>query len=336
MLALRMISLSLAVALASAAAVAQSADDLALWRPDPPEQTPPSLFLGDRDASGLPGLRPRLTMRVPLGQAGEPGDTTSEPGAFSWSLEAWQLNTASLAHIQCNQHTLTIDTFVAEDCRFVDEPTPQNAVNLVQVRGEWMAAPGLSFGMGAFHSQQTGARNSLMSQGAGPRSWQQPLSAMNPFETDNLSDGLDLNVSFGISTGRVGDFLVGLQVARYRQRVSMTELGLLSDPMADFGHANHYTNSAQLSLGWRRGSFGGDLLGQHREAPLWLAGGTGVAPLNSFDLEFSWRPRNASLSVGISNVLDNTPRVDEPDVGLDDPLENVFGRIPYVRYKHDL
>ncbi len=332
MLALRIILLSLAMAMASAAAVAQSADDLVLWR-DQPEQTPPSLLLGDRDASGLPGLRPRLTMSVPLGQAGEPGDASSDPGAFSWSLEAWQLNTASLAHIQCNQHTLTIDTFVAEDCRFVDEPTPQNAVNLVQVRGEWMAAPGLSFGIGAFHSQQPGTRNRLANTGLRP--WQEPLSALNPYGSGGAGDGLDLSVSFGVNTERVGDFLVGLQVARYRQRMSMAELGLLSDPLADFG-ATHYSNSAQLSLGWRRGSFGGDLLGQHRDLPLWLAGGTGVAPLNSFDLEFSWRPRNASLSVGISNVLDNTPRVDESDVGLEDPLENVFGRIPYVRYKHDL
>ncbi len=333
MLALRITSLALTIALASAAAVAQSADDLTLWRSDQPVQSPPSLLLSDRDATGLPGLRPRLNMRIPLSQGNAPGDSALEPSAFSWSLEAWQLNTASLAHIQCSQHTLTIDTFVAEDCRFVDEPTPQNAVNLVQIRGEWMAAPGLSFGMGAFHSQQTAPRNSLM--GAGPRSWQQPLSALNPFGTDSVGDGLDLNVSFGLSSERVGDFLVGLQVARYRQRMSMTELGLVSDPMTDFG-AHHYANSAQLSLGWRRGSFGGDLLGQHRDTPIWMAGGIGSAPLNSFDLEFSWRPRNASLSVGISNVLDSGPRLDEPEPGMEDPLENVFGRIPYVRYKHDL
>jgi hypothetical protein len=333
MLAPRIILLSLATALASAGAVAQSANDPILWSaPAQPEQKAPSFVLGDRDDSGLPGLRPRLTMRVPLDQ-GQLGSDPSERSAFSWSLETWQLNTASLAHIQCNQHTLTIDTFVAEDCQFVDEPTPGNAVNLVQVRGEWVAAPGLSFGMSAFHSQPTGSHRSMMVQ---PTSaWRSP-SPLNLFDAENSSsDGLDLNLSFGISTERVGDFLVGLQVARYRQRMSMTELGMMSDPMADFG-ANHYANSAQLSLGWRKGSFGGDLLGQHRDTPLWLAGGSGVAPLNSFDLEFSWRPRNASLSVGISNVLDSGPRLDEPDSGMEDPLENVFGRIPYVRYKHDL
>jgi hypothetical protein len=331
MLAPRIILLSLATALASAGALAQSADD-PVWRiQTQPELTAPSLALGDRDASGLPGLRPRMTMRIPLDQ---PGSAASDRSAFSWSLETWQLNTASLAHIQCNQHTLTIDTFVAEDCRFVDEPTPRNAVNLVQVRGEWVAAPGLSFGMGAFHSQQSGPHRNMMGP---PGSAWQPPSSLNLFDSENISsDGLDLNLSFGVSTERVGDFLVGLQVARYRQRMSMTELGLMSDPRSDFSASHHYANSAQLSLGWRKGSFGGDLLGQHRDAPLWLAGGSGVAPLSSFDLEFSWRPRNASLSVGISNVLDSGPRLDEPDSGMEDPLENVFGRIPYVRYKHDL
>jgi hypothetical protein len=334
-----LIPVILAATLASAGAHGQFLDEQPGWRiTQDTDAQPPSLVLQHRDEAGLPGIRPRLTMRLPLDQDQRLGDRRSDSSsAFSWSLEAWQLNTASLAHIQCNYHSLTIDTFVAEDCRFVDQPLPENSVNLVQVRGEWMAAPGLRLGAGAYHGQQdpspmasfTGTP--LLSGAIG----QTALTQFGSTRAQSL-DGVDLNLSFGISSDRVGDFLVGLQVARYRQRMSMHELGLTSDPMAALAPAQHYANSAALSLGWRRGSFGGDLTSHYRDAPIWLTGGASQASFNSFDLEFSWRPRNASLSIGISNVLDASPRLDEPDAALDDPMEQVFGRIPYVRYKHDL
>jgi hypothetical protein len=336
MRATRLWSLTIALTLVSTGAIAQIVGEDPAWRLDvEPTDYQPSLILQDRDATGLPGLRPRLTMTLPLEQRQETTERTNR--AFSWSLEAWQLNTASLAHIQCNHHSLTMDAFVAEDCRFVDQPLPENSVNLVQVRGEWMAAPGLRLGASAFHGQQqAGARGSY-----GPTpllAHSTALAPLTPFGTGQTQsmDGLDLNLSFGISTDRVGDFLVGLQVARYRQRMSMIELGLTDDPIAGLGAMHHYANSAQLSLGWRRGNFGGDLMSNYRDAPIWLAGSSNQASFNSFDLEFSWRPRNAALSIGISNVLDTAPRLDEPDAALDDPLEQVFGRIPYVRYKHDL
>jgi hypothetical protein len=342
MKAARLIPMTLAMALFSAAASAQASDEPSSWRIEPDVAVPasPSVLLQNRDELGLPGARPRLTMRMPLNQRQSLNDADSrhaDRSAFSWSLEAWQLNTASLAHIQCDHHTLTIDSFVAEDCRFVDQPLPENSVNLVQVRGEWMAAPGLRFGAGAYHGQQASSSPSYFSPTpllAGFTG----LSPLAPFGSSQIQDqgGLDLNMSFGISTERVGDFLVGLQLARYRQRMSMVELGLVNDPMAGIGHMHHYANSAQLSLGWRRGSFGGDLMGQYRDAPIWSAGGANQASFNSFDLEFSWRPRNGSLSIGISNVLDASPRLDEPEASLEDPMEHVFGRIPYVRYKHDL
>jgi hypothetical protein len=336
MRAVPLISATLAAALASAGAHGQSLDEVPGWRiADAPQ--PPSLVLQNRDDTGLPGLRPRLTMRLPLDQQWGERDRRDDSGAFSWSLEAWQLNTASLAHIQCNHHSLTIDSFVAEDCRFVDQPLPDNSVNLVQVRGEWMPAPGLQLSAGAFRAQNDGAINpALMTSPLMTGSIGQP--ALTPFGSSRAQalDGVDLNLSFGINSNRVGDFLVGLQVARYRQRMSMLELGLTSDPVAALDPMNHYANAAQLSLGWRRGSFGGDLLGHYRDAPLWLPSGPSQASFNSFDLEFSWRPRNAALSIGISNVLDSAPRLDEPDASLDDPMEQVFGRIPYVRYKHDL
>ncbi len=281
--------------------------------------------------------RPRLTMHLPLDTPADLArQTETGQGRFSWSLEAWQLNTASLAHIHCNQHTATIDSFIAQDCRFVDQPVPDNAVNLVQVRGEWVPAAGLSVGVGAFHGERT-----LSPQTNAASAAFTPLTAgLGDLELGpgrRQVDGLDLNVSFGLSTDRLGDFLMGLQLARYRQRHSLTDFGFRPDDLL-LGETNaDYLNSAQLSLGWRRGSVGTELLGHYRELPFWMNPTGSSSSLSSFDLEFSWRPRNSALSIGISNVLDSSPRADEAiDPAREEAADSIFGRIPYVRYKHDL
>lgn len=338
MTALRRNLLILTLLMAGATAQAQ---DAAPWSIVPERDSVPHA-LADRDALGLPGLRPRLTMNMPLDSRQMAPGSESDQGTFSWSLETWQLNTASLAHIQCNSAKLTIDSYLAQDCRFVDQPLPDDSVNLVQVRGNWTAAPGLNLGVGAFHSQPEPSPAVTGHQG------------MYDYRPDSVSadrlpgsqlgaEGLDINVSFGIQTERVGDFLVGLQLARYRQRMSLSDLGLQAE-QAQFGsgtESSHYSNSAQLMLGWRRGRFSGEMLGNHREPPLWssLDSSPTHSMFNTFDLEFSWQaPRNASISIGVSNVLDNALRADEPstDPRLEDPMESIYGRIPYVRYKQDL
>lgn len=316
------------------------AQEAAPWSIIPEQDARPSpLVMPDRDTFGLPGARPRLTMAVPFDHQaiGDDGDRDS---SFSWSLETWQLNTASLAHIQCNSATLTMDSYLARDCRFVDQPLPDDSVNLVQLRGDWTAAPGLNLGIGAFRSQGEPEPGISLRQ--------PDLSDRSHTPQDRLADpagagtveGVDFNVSFGIHSERIGNFLIGLQVARYRQRMSLQDLGLPMDAWSEslLDHSQ-YTNSAKVMLGWQRGRFSGEMLGQHRESPLWLGNEPTPSAFSSFDLEFSWHPlRNSSLSVGVSNVLDAAPRGDEgtQESALDDPTESIYGRIPYVRYKHDL
>ncbi|TVS13488.1 MAG: hypothetical protein EA419_01780 [Wenzhouxiangella sp.] len=328
-------SLILSLALTVGGAVHAQSEAFQILDVDTREAPAPSLLLSERDLSGLPGLRPRLTMSIPLASEAAIGEP--DAGMFSWSLEAWRLNTASLAHIHCNRLTPTIDSYLAEDCRFVDQPVPENAVNLVQVRGQWTAAPGLSFGVGAFSSRpEVEPSGSVRSP---------PWDPMAPLRLsqDRPTEGVDANLSFGIAHDRVGEFLVGLQVARYRQRMSLLDFGFGEQELAGLsgGSDQLYANSAQLALGWRRGSLSGDLVGHSREVPLYLGPGRyAQTALSSFDLELSWRAvRNASISIGVSNVLDAAPRGAEDsalEAGMDDPLEHVFGRIPYVRYKHDL
>ena len=334
---LHMTILSLALMVGSVALAQQRG--LEGFAPDDSSGALAARLLPERDALGLPGLRPRLTMSIPLPSAFEPA--REEGGAFSWSLEAWRLNTASLAHIRCHRLTSTIDSYVAEDCRFVDQPVPESAVNLVQVRGDWAAAPGVRLGLGLF-GLQAEARSPFSGAlpGLSVPAWDGAALSM----LAQPSEGLDFNVSFGIAHDRVGDFLVGLQLARYRQRVDLFSggmTGLGSTPLPRPGDYERYAHSAQLGLSWRRGSFSGDLLASARDVPLYLGGGQYVqAPLNSFDLEFSWRAlRNASITIGVSNLLDAAPRAPEDsalETAAEDPLEHVFGRITYVRYKHDL
>lgn len=297
----------------------------------------PSL-MAEPDVFGLPGLRPRLTMSIPLQGHGDPA--RDQGGPFSWSLNAWQLNTASLAHIQCHRLTSTIDSYLAEGCRFVDQPVPESAVNLVQVRGEWTAAPGLGVGVGAFSLSS----DSVLSHDSLSAGWTSAAGLGRQTASLRATEGVDFNISFGIEHDRVGDFLVGLQLARYKQTMSLLDFGLgrFGDLAAGrSGEFERYANSAQLALGWRRGSFSSDLLASSREVPLYLGGSNyTMAPLTSFDLEFSWRAvRNTSISVGVSNILDAGPRAADDVVlepGMEDPLESIFGRIPYVRFKHDL
>lgn len=332
-------------ALIAVGAQAQTVDDVP-WSIVPDSQAngpgsdraPIVQIIADRSPLGLPGERPRLSMSLPLSGRNDAAtiDGVDASSAFSWSLKAWQMNTASLAHIQCSQGMMTMNSYVAQDCRFVDRPLPSDSVNLLQVSGDWMAAPGLQLGISAFHGDEP------LHRAEQPFGFdlEPGLLARRPVETrvDGAVQGLDFNVSFGIQTERIGDFLVGLQLARYRQRMSLTDLGMPLEAPAS-GSDMLYGNSAQVLLGWRRGNFSGEMMGHHRELPLWMGPEQAPGTLNSFDLEFSWHAqRNASLSIGVSNVMDAAVRADEagPDVALEDPLESVYGRIPYVRYKQDL
>jgi hypothetical protein len=337
----------IAFALLATGVQAQTVDDVP-WSIVPDSQAaqaasseaPVVQVIADRSPLGLPGDRPRLSMTMPLSLPNRRGafaDDDGEGSAFSWSLKAWQMNTASLAHIQCSQGMVTMNSYLAQDCRFVDGPLPSDSMNLLQVSGDWMAAPGLKLGISAFRGDERPTR--VEQRPFGFDLDPELLARQNAETADGAVEGLDVNVSFGIQTERIGDFLVGLQLARYRQRMSLAELGMPLETTSP-GAETRYSNSAQVLLGWRRGSFSGEMLGHHRELPLWLGAEQAPSTLNSFDLEFSWHAqRNASLSIGVSNVMNAAPRADEPSsdaAALEDPLESVYGRIPYVRYKQDL
>jgi len=274
--------------------------------------------------------RPRLSVSLSPG----PVAPVERQPSVSWSLEAWEMNTASLAHIQCSRATRTIESFLVEDCRFVDQPLPDDSSNLVQVQGRWMAAPGLTVGAGAY----AGRQSALI--GAGPAI---DPSAVGVGLSEDIQ-GVNMNVSFGLSLGQVGSLLLDLQLERYRQAPDSFSLsrGLVpalfdSDALgADSG--DRYSSAGQLGLAWRGDRFGADVTGQYQELPYWMGERLQGEGFRSFDIEFSWRaPSRSSISVGVSNVLNRLPgAAGTADQGMEEAVDGIYGRIPYVRYKHDL
>jgi len=328
--------------LLAASAGAQENARLPSWHLEPPrDQTPSALAsifpnppLGLAQASRL-SERPRLTVSLSPGSSITPADADT-PG-FSWSLDAWELNTASLAHIQCSRATRTIESFLVENCRFVDQPLPRDSANLIQVRGRWMAAPGLSLGAGAYSGRRS------IPAPAGPGIDTGAIGLASGAGTEQI-EGLNMNVSFGLSMGQIGSLLLDLQLERYRQSPEpfLSARGLKSSAIGNdrnvLAGGNRYSNAGQLGVAWRGEQFGADLTGQYQELPYWLGEQLEGESFRSFDIEFSWRaPSSSSISVGVSNVMDRLPSASNgAEQGVEEAMDGIYGRIPYVRYKHDL
>ncbi|MBY6205907.1 TonB-dependent receptor [Halomonas denitrificans] len=286
-------------------------------------------------ADGRPRLAATLAFDTVSDTIAGPGFATGAEPAFSWSLDAWEMNTASLAHVQCSRATRRLESFLVEDCRIIDRPLPDNAGSLVQVRGQWLAAPGLQIGAGAFAGRDAPG---------GPLQPAAITSAIDPtIPVSESVEGVNMNISFGLQTRRVGDLLLDLQLERYRrsQPSFATDLGLV--PLVEGGLPVGYAGddvqtAGRLGIGWQLDRFRADLTGQYRELPYWLGEQARGQGFSSFDIELSWRaPANASISVGVSNLLDQRPDdVDGADAALDASIDRIYGRIPYVRYKHDL
>lgn len=304
-----------------------------------------------RIVSGTPALpresgdllqRPRLSVALESGNRMRAFNGSDRP-AISWSLDAWEMNTASLAHIQCSRAVRSIEHFLVEDCRFVNGPLPQPSTNLVQLSGQWLATPTLALGASVYSGQQPGPAPLLQTQ---------PIDTTTGLPgTREQIDGVNLNLSFGLDLGSIGNLLLDLQVDRYRQRpefftswyaVDATGGSAMLSPWLsataiDLGIDTQM--SGELGIGWRGRNFGADLTGQYRELPYWFGEELQGEGFHSFDIEFSWRaPARSSISVGVSNVLNSLPgqvdRGGEPT--LETAIDSIYGRIPYVRYKHDL
>jgi hypothetical protein len=255
----------------------------------------------------------------------------------------------SVGSIQCHNGTLRADSYTASGCRFVNEPlatTDRRRFDLGARMDFGVASASVSwFNQESSFGTVPGRPAALP---AAPLIWNDGLLSPNlgnPLLAGAGSDplqylnseatGVDLNFKVGIATTHAGDVQLGLAFGR------ILDAGF-QGTWANGFEALSWTvaepfNTARMNVEWNRGPFRGGVQGYYRE-PVDFLNRNSLDALATFDVHFTWRtPWNADLSVGASNVLDAGAEaganVESQPV---DPLESIYGRIPYVRYKQDL
>lgn len=321
----------------------------------------------DRPTAGQ-GLRLRLDQPISLEQFGQQilgqgGDRRLAGTSLNYRLDD-RLNLHggmalaetpgtfhALGSIHCHDGVLDAMSYRAADCTFVDEEGGSSMRSIVLGAGYDLSdrasasvslfqesltytqtyAPGID-ARGAASFLDPFRRGGLASGGWLGEGMSTVLGAQG---TELERRGVDLQFQVGFSTDQAGDLVLGLQLTRVLD--SGTEGVFYTNPGARNWTIAKAYDTARLSLDWSRGSFSGGLDSYYRSPVSFLDQG-GLDPQATFDVHFTWRaPWNASVSVGASNVLgasgEDTPTT---DTGLADPLESIYGRIPYVRYKQDL
>jgi hypothetical protein len=255
----------------------------------------------------------------------------------------------SLGSIQCMNGTLRSDSYTASGCRFIDEPYAtmdsqqfklgtQFHNDYASASFNWFtrqtemnqAGPGQLNRVGA----ATMVSDSLLNPGLGNPLFSPSLT--DPLQQFNSeASGVDVNFRVGITTNNVGDIKLGLAFSRILDAGYQGLYANTNDPLS-WTLAEPF-NTASMGLEWSNGNFSSGIQGYYRDSVDFL-NRDGLDSLATFDVHFTWRtPWNANLSVGASNVL-NAGTIDNTDVKNQpaDPLESIYGRIPYVRYKQDL
>jgi hypothetical protein len=254
-----------------------------------------------------------------------------------------------LGSIHCLNGTLRADSYTASGCRFVNEPlgtSSQEQVNLgarldlsnASASVNWFTRAAEVSQPGTWRTGMPGGptvtTNRLLSPNLG-----NPLlstASGDPLQYLNSeASGVDLNFKVGITTDTRGDLQLGLAFSRV---LEADFRGLYSQE----GSALSWTlaepfNSTQMNLEWSSGPFSTGVQGYYRDSVNFL-NRSSIDSITTFDVHFTWRtPWNANLSVGTSNVLNaGTDAAGGTENQPVDPLESIYGRIPYVRYKQDL
>lgn len=373
--AFRVLAVSVGLCLSPLAAMAQESAASPVADPagnllTSPFSLVPGDAMNDRSASADAGAQPALTLQLsqPLSLQTF-GESILGPSAGT-RLAGSQLNYQlddrlslqggmalsesgtfhALGSIHCQNGVLDAVSYRAYDCTFVDDGPGQEARRIV-------IGAGYDVGDNARASVnlfQDSARGSATYQPgldavAAPR-WLDPFQAgfgsgsllggFDPMQPGVVSGnrertGVDVEFQVGFSTDQAGDVVLGLQLTRVLD--SGTDGAFYATPGAQNWTIAQPYDTARLSFDWNRGAFSGGIDSYYR-SPVDLVGASDLDRQATFDVHFSWRaPWNASLSVGASNVLgagsDDSLVGDNP---LVDPLESIYGRIPYVRYKQDL
>jgi hypothetical protein len=250
----------------------------------------------------------------------------------------------SLGSIQCVNGTLRADSYTASGCRFVNEPlatSSQEQFNLGAYLDLRNASASLNWFTRAAETRQYGQPQGSVLAAGGLLSPNLANPLLSPATGDPLqylnseSSGVNLNFKVGITTDTRGDVQLGLAFSRVLEADFQGLYSQGADALS-WTLAEPF-NTTRMNLEWSKGAFSTGIQGYYRDSVDFLNRNT-LGSMTTFDVHFTWRtPWNANLSVGASNVLnagaDSAAKTDRQPV---DPLELIYGRIPYVRYKQDL
>ena len=262
----------------------------------------------------------------------------------------------SLGSIRCMNGVLRPDSYTASGCQFVNESYSSSQSSRISLGARYdtgNASASINWFTQNAELSSPGARQLNMASGVSVT----PDRLLMPGLNDSLlasstfgdplqqfkgqTTGVDLDFRVGIATDNHGDIRLGLAFSHV---LDANYQGIYSNSQNPFSWTlAEPFNSARMNLEWSRGNFSSGVRGFYRE-PVNFLNRNSVGDLTTFDVHFTWKtPWNANLSVGATNVLNggtepfNSAR-DTSNVDLQpiDPLESIYGRIPYVRYQQDL
>jgi len=254
-----------------------------------------------------------------------------------------------LGSIQCLNGTLRADSYTASGCRFVNEPLATSSqeqfslgarldLNTASASVNWFTRAA-AVNQSAIRQPGLPPGQAMMSNGLLSPNLGNPLlstASSDPLQYLNSeASGVDLNFKVGVTTDTRGELQLGLAFSRV---LDADFNGLYAQDASAFSWTlAEPFNSARMNLEWSSGAFSTGIQGYYRDSVNFLNRNT-VDSVTTFDVHFTWRtPWNANLSVGASNILNaGAEAASGTESQPVDPLESIYGRIPYVRYKQDL
>jgi hypothetical protein len=269
------------------------------------------------------------------------------------ALEEQATHFRSLGSIHCENGTLDAVSYRASNCHFIDDASTIRASTL-SIGGRYQVSDAASASLNLFQVRNNASSPYRPGNDARLANSLDPLqprtgvtnplfSVLNPgfgadgglSALDSELTGIDVQFQVGLSTDSAGDLVVGLQLTRILEGGAQGAFYAL--PGVQGWTLSEPVNSANLNLDWNLGAFSGGIQSYYRSTVEFL-NRSAVDEQASFDVHFTWRaPWNASVSVGATNILNAGSDNTRPgNTTISDPLESIYGRIPYVRYKQDL
>jgi iron complex outermembrane receptor protein len=152
------------------------------------------------------------------------------------------------------------------------------------------------------------------------------------------TDGFDVEVSYGFSFSRIGDFRTNLQWTHVNEYERDFGDGqgkqdpLIFDP----------SDRATLGVNWALGDFSANVIGHYISSSTIVFDeffSQALDNLTTWDVQVGYAtPWNGLVTIGARNVFDEDPPTSS---NLGNPfysnqLHDVYGRVPYLRYQQDL